>query len=222
MVQEVSTVVCIDIMMPALAVLPLQRKIIKRERACGAYRSSSAFLAKVVATIPLTMITALLYGIPIYWMVGLQPTAAKYFTFLVILVVHALSSNALGLAVGAGVPNVPIGQIVGPLIVTVLLLFGGPLVNLDQVPHVFRWMQWVSIVAYSNKALAQNEFKGLSFECQPGAVCYSDGSQALETFKLTNPGLWESTAINAAIGLGLVILGFVLFNRTSRPPSKLK
>ena len=72
------------IVMPALSVFPLQRLIIKRERASGSYRSSSAFMAKIISTVPLTIAGALLLVLPVYWMIGLQPFASKYLLFILI------------------------------------------------------------------------------------------------------------------------------------------
>jgi ABC-type multidrug transport system permease subunit len=58
-----------------------QRPIIRRERASGSYRSSTAYLeltisffAKFLITVPLNILGALVLIVPIYFMVGLQAT----------------------------------------------------------------------------------------------------------------------------------------------------
>lgn len=81
------------VVMPTLAIFPEQRRIIKRERSAGSYRSSSAYIAKAISTIPLTLAGALLLAVPIYWMAGLQADVGKYFTFIAIVVVQSLSAK---------------------------------------------------------------------------------------------------------------------------------
>ncbi|KAJ3088572.1 ATP-binding cassette sub- G member 2, partial [Quaeritorhiza haematococci] len=179
------------VVMPTIGIFPEQRQIIKRERAAGTYRVSSAYLAKLVSTLPLNILGSLLLSVPVYWMIGLQPDAAKYLTFIVIVAVQSTTANAMGLAIGAGVPNARVGQVIGPLVIVLFLLFAGQLLNLDQVPVVFKWLQWISIIAYTNKALNQNEFTGLKLDCpDPKALCYRDGQQVLEIFGFTKPGVW--------------------------------
>ncbi|KAJ3110994.1 ATP-binding cassette sub- G member 2 [Phlyctochytrium bullatum] len=210
------------VVMPTLAVLPLERPIIKRERAAGTYAASAAYMAKFVATIPLTIVGALILGVPIYWMIGLQASADRYLTFLIIIVVQSFTAMALGLMIGSGVKSVRIGQIIGPLVIVLFLIFGGNFLNLDSVPIVFRWIQWVSLITYSNKALAQNEFRGLVFECNRPGNCLTDGEAILKTFALGEPAsVWVCVGINLAMAGVFVALGYALFRRTSKPLLRL-
>lgn len=218
------------VIMPTLAVFPTERQIIKRERAGASYRASSSYLAKVVSTLPLTIAGVLILTVPVYWMIGLQNNIEKvpafvtqYFTFILIVLVHSLAMSSLGIAIGSAVPSVRVGQIVGPLIIVVFLLFGGQLINLDSLPDALKWIQYISAIAYSNKALSQNEFTGLKFSCpDPRALCYRDGDQVLQVFKYNSIGLWPAVLVNVAIGVGFLIVGFVAFARTSKPVLKLK
>ncbi|KAL2917532.1 hypothetical protein HK105_202815 [Polyrhizophydium stewartii] len=219
--------ICINqtfgVVMPTISVFPIQRIIIRRERAGGSYRSSSAYIAKVISSLPLPLIGCLVFGIPVYWMTGLQAQVNKFFTFVCILLIHAFSANALGLMIGAGVPDVRVGLIIGPLINIIFILFGGQLVNLDKVPVVLRWIQWVSIISYTNKALNQNEFYGLTLApCSPGGMCYSSGELVVSSFSLNSPSLWMSAGSNLIIAFGFYFIGYLLFDRTSRPLLRLK
>ncbi|KAI9208487.1 ABC-2 type transporter-domain-containing protein [Polychytrium aggregatum] len=215
------------VVMPSLPKFIEQREIIKRERASGAYRASAAYIAKVISTWPQVFIGVLILALPVYWMVGLQPLAANYFTFLLILVVHSNVANALGLMMGSASPNLTVAQIIGPLTITIFLLFGGQLLNLDNVPVVFRWIQWISIISYSNKALNQNEFSGLTFNMcsanitNPGPTCFTSGDYIVQDHNLNNPDKWMCILANVIIGLCFLILGYAFFQRTSRPLQRL-
>jgi ABC-type multidrug transport system permease subunit len=175
--------------MPIISIFPIQRNIMKRERAAGTYRASSAYIAKAISSVPLIIIGVLILVIPSYWMIGLQPFAEQYFIYAGVILVHALTANALGLAIGAAglflksnfpVPNVAIGNILAPLIIVIFILFGGQLINLSTLTPVLAWIQYISPIAYSNKALAQNEFTGLVFTCdESSSICYDTGEQVL-------------------------------------------
>ncbi|KAJ3220188.1 hypothetical protein HDU67_005514 [Dinochytrium kinnereticum] len=188
------------VVMPMIGSIPLQRLIILRERASGCYCASASFLAKWVSSLPLTIAGASALALPIYWLIGFQSNVRNFFTFYCIVVVHSFSANAMGTMLGSAVKNFTIGQILGPLFITVFLIFGGSFLNLDSAPVVFRWIQWISIISYSNKALAQNELNGLNFTCPPQGQCLTDGSAVIRNFALGTPGIWPCIFINLGLG----------------------
>jgi ABC-2 type transporter len=47
--------------------------------------------------------------------------------------VQIFAASSFGLMIGSAVPNVQVGQIVAPLFLVILLIFGGLFVNLDKV-----------------------------------------------------------------------------------------
>jgi ABC-type multidrug transport system permease subunit len=215
------------IVMPQIAVFPLQREIIKRERSSGSYRSLSAYLAKVLSSLPVTMLASVIFSSCVYHMIGLQNIGTKFATFICIVAVQTFTSNALGLFIGAAVPSVQVGQIVGPLSLILLLIFGGLFVNLAKVPEVFRWIQWVSYIAYTNKALNQNEFDAEFKYCATtpiNGVCpqFISGIDIIKETALDTPGLWICVIINLAIAVGYLLLGALAFSRTTRPLLRLK
>ncbi|KAI9141200.1 P-loop containing nucleoside triphosphate hydrolase protein [Paraphysoderma sedebokerense] len=209
--------------MPTLAVFPQQRQIIKRERASGAYSASAAYIAKLVSSLPFLFLGTILFAAPVYWMIGLQNDIIKYLIFILICVGHAFTANSMGIMIGSAVPNVRVGQVIGPLIITVFLIFGGNLVNLGSGLEWIKWIQWISLIAYSNKALSQNEFSGLTFTCSPNTPgCIADGDKVLDIYDLDAPSLSNSIIILWGIGVGFVILGYFFFRISSRPLMRLK
>ncbi|KAL3895831.1 MAG: hypothetical protein SGCHY_004460 [Lobulomycetales sp.] len=136
--------------MPTIAVFPTQRQIIRRERASNSYRASSAFLSKFVSSIPLTVVSCLILCVPVYWMIGLQANLQKYCLFVGVILAHSVIMSSLGLAIGSAVPTVRIGQIIGPLIVVVFLLFAGNLLNLETLPVALKWLQYISPIGYES------------------------------------------------------------------------
>lgn len=72
---------------------------------------------------PLVHTTAV-YSTIIYWAVGLNPYADRYFIFLVTVLLTTFTSMALGFLVSALSPSKLIANAIGPPILIILLLFG--------------------------------------------------------------------------------------------------
>lgn len=208
--------------MPLIAVFTLQRQIIRRERASRTYRASTAYLAKVLSQLPLVILSTVVFALPVYWMVGLYEAPREYFTFLAVLLVHVTTATMLGIMISSGVPNARVGQIVGPMIIVIFLIFGGQIVNVDTTPVVFRWIRWISLVYLSYSALAQNQFNQIDFDCGNSLACTPDGSAVLPLFNLDDLWLWWCVLVNLSMTIAYFIIGFYLFNWRSRPLKKLK
>lgn len=212
--------------MPTINVFPDQKIIIKRERAAGTYRSFSGFFSKFLSTLPLCYAGSLLLSIPIYWMIGFQNDVAKYFIFILIILVQSHTANALGIAIGSFVPSARVGQVIAPLVVVIFLIFGGQFVNLENAPESLKWIQYISFISYSNKALAQNEFYGLNFAypCpnNPNITCTNSGEEVITNLvALDKPSLWYCVLINVALSIGFIIIGAIGFAKTTAPLMRL-
>jgi ABC-type multidrug transport system permease subunit len=211
------------VVLPSINVFPEQKRLIKRERAAGSYRSTSAFLAKWISNLPTMLLTNIIMAVIVYWTVGLRGTVNQFFVFIAIVVAHGFCANSFGLLIGSAVPNATVGQLVAPMIIIIFMLFGGLLLNLDNVPVFLRWIQWMSMISYTYKALAQNEFDStLTFNCTPGSPCFTSGVDVVNIYALNNPSMWTCIFINLGFSLGYMFLGMIVFARTSRPLMRLK
>ncbi|KAI3642679.1 hypothetical protein MP228_012234 [Amoeboaphelidium protococcarum] len=211
--------------MPVIAVFTLQKAIVKKERAAGTFRAISAYLAKISSQIPLALFGTLVFCVPIYWMLGLQATAVRFFTFVAILCLHTVVATLLGIAISSGAPSVRVGQSIAPLSIIVFMIFAGQLVNVDSVTVVLRWIKYTSFVRYSYSAIAVNEFSGLNFECPtPVPGCVQTGQSILDQFSLVAfpSSLWYCLLVNAGIAFIFLIGGYLLFELKSRPLMRLK
>jgi ABC-type multidrug transport system ATPase subunit len=208
---------------PYLGAFVMEREITKRERASNSYSAVSAFFAKWFAILPLAMAGSIIIIPPVYWMIGLYPSALKFAIFAAVLLVHTAVSTTWGMLIGASVPNITVGQIIAPLVMTVLLLFGGPLVSLDLVPLAFRWIPWISPMTQSTKALVQNEFVDAVMDCSnKNLLCYTSGQQVIEQMSLQSPTIWYCVGINVLVAIGCLIAGVIMFEFKSRPLLRLK
>ena len=143
---------------PSVGKFPEDKAMIKRERAAGSYRSSAAYLARIISSLPLLFLGTIVFVVPSYWAIGFGRTPGQFFTYLAIFAVQAICANNLGFVIGAISPNAQAGQVLTPVILVVFMLFSGLLVNLDTITPALRWIQWASLISYTYKMLVQNEF----------------------------------------------------------------
>ena len=207
---------------PLAASLPLERSIIRRERAAGTYRASSAFAALFFSILPTVSLGVATFSIPVYWFVGLQIQVQQYFVFLFVMYFQGIVSLAIGLAIGSYAPNPQVGAIFAPMVLVVCLLFGGLLLNLNNSTWVLRWLKYLSHIHWSYNALAQNEFTGLLFNCiGVSGACYPTGQNVIDSYALNDLSLWWSELANLGLFLSWIYLGYLAFSSKSRPLSRL-
>ncbi|KAI8994417.1 ABC-2 type transporter-domain-containing protein [Gaertneriomyces semiglobifer] len=210
-------------MMPVVVLFPSQRPIVKRERAAGSYSASAAYISRLLSSIPLLYISLILLCVPGYWMIGFQANANNFFIYLLTVAVLTFTSLCLGACIGSAAPNFRMAALIVPLLTVLFVLFCGQMVNLDTVTPALRWIQYVSPIAWTQKALSQNEFSGLVFDCSVDDIgCIPTGETALAVYKLDGIGLWTCIGINFAMGVGLLLLGYYMYKRTTRPAIRLE
>jgi len=188
-----------------LNTFPKEKLIMNREYIGGAYEISSYFLAKFFTEIPINMLSPVVLCCISYFTVGLDPDPEKFFIFLLMICYLALTGVALGLAVGAAVPNVDAAQATGPPIIIIMVLFGGYYINLATIPAVANWLPYVSIIKWTFQALTINELEGAKFRCDMHP-CIETGDQVIETLSFDKP----VTVENGVLGMSVLLIIYLL------------
>eukprot|EP00123_Amoebidium_parasiticum_P015471 comp22988_c0_seq1/m.36596 comp22988_c0_seq1/g.36596 ORF comp22988_c0_seq1/g.36596 comp22988_c0_seq1/m.36596 type:complete len:647 (-) comp22988_c0_seq1:242-2182(-) len=208
-------------MFSAMLLFHNEKPIFLRERAAGAYRVSAYYLAKSFAETPVEIFFPIIFGTITYWMLGLQASAAKFFFFLLTLVTHHFTSQGIGLLLSAATPSIQVGQAVGPVLIVLLMLFGGFYLNSDDIWVGFKWIEYISFITYTFRALVINEFEGLTFTCEPGR-CLSTGDQVLDMLGMAGKSKWFNWAMGLTIGIVVRIAAYFFLRILSKPKIKLE
>jgi ATP-binding cassette, subfamily G (WHITE), eye pigment precursor transporter len=108
-----------------LSVFHKEKRIVDRERRSKMYRISSYYIGKSLAEIPLAVIFPVIFGTVCYWLIGLNPDPARFFTFLLILILLSLVSQSFGIAISAACPSYDIAFAISPMVITLFTLFSG-------------------------------------------------------------------------------------------------
>ncbi|KAJ1911568.1 hypothetical protein H4219_005898 [Mycoemilia scoparia] len=143
-----------------------QRSLFRREFLNGYYNIHAYFISKVIIELPIHIIGSLIYSAIMYWMVGFQKSAGKYFLFAAVAIAERLCGFALGVHLACFFVDLALAISVIPLLVVPFMAFGGMLVNPGEMPGFIKWCQWISPVKYGYAALAINQFDGLEYKGQ--------------------------------------------------------
>lgn len=203
------------IIIPLIDSFTKDREIILRERYSSTYRIASAYMAKFMSLLPMQLILTTIFCFMIYYITGLRTDGFQYFLiFYGFNLLLALCAITLGLFVAASVPSSAVGQIVGPLVVVVFLIFGGALANSNEITWILRWIQYLSPIFYCYTALIQNELGGRQF----GEV---SGDEYLDMYSSnTVSEVWCMGAM-LILAAAFFIGGLLAIRITTRPKTML-
>ncbi|KAL1737933.1 ABC-2 type transporter, partial [Schizophyllum fasciatum] len=149
----------------SLGLFANERILFMRERANGYYSSFTYFASKVLFDIlPLRLVPPLLFGGIVYSLVGLVPSVAAFWKFMLVLVLFNLTTASLVLWLSVAFETVGLASLVGTLVMLFNLLFTGLLINRDSLGPVLQWLHTVSFFHAAYEALAVNELRYLSLK----------------------------------------------------------
>merc|ERR1712039_784216 len=131
------------------------------------------------------------------------------FVFLTVLI--SLSAVGIGSFAGSCAPSIDAANAMAPLIMVLMILFGGFYINSDSMPEWLGWLENVSTIKWVFYAYCVNEYTGLELECDdidPGTGCQETGEEVLELLSFDQLGLWTPTAIVGGLFVGFHVLAF--------------
>ncbi|KAG8643011.1 ABC transporter G family member 5 isoform X2 [Manihot esculenta] len=142
----------------ALPIFLQEREILMKETSCGSYRVSSYAVANGLVYLPFLLILAILFSIPLYWLVGLNPnfTAFTHFVLLIWLILY--TANSVVVCMSALVPNFIVGNSVISGVMGSFFLFSGYFISKNGIPNYWMFMHYVSVFKYPFEGMLINEF----------------------------------------------------------------
>ncbi|KAJ6716299.1 ABC TRANSPORTER G FAMILY MEMBER 28 [Salix koriyanagi] len=129
----------------ALPIYLQERRVLMKESSRGAYNISSYMIANTIVFLPFLFAVAMLFAIPVYWIVGLNPSIAAFAFFAFVVWLIVLMASSLVLFLSAVSPDFISGN---SLICTVLgafFLFSGYFIPKENIPKYWLFMYYVSL-----------------------------------------------------------------------------
>ncbi|KDR68603.1 hypothetical protein GALMADRAFT_78381 [Galerina marginata CBS 339.88] len=194
----------------SLGLFANERILFMRERANGYYSSFTYFASKILFDIlPLRLVPPLMFGGIVYGLVGLVPTVAGFWKFMLTLVLFNLTTASVVLLLSIAFASVSVASLVGTLIMLFNLLFTGLLINRESVTPAFRWLHTVSFFHAAFEALAVNELRYLQLkEVKYGVELDVPAATILSVFGLRSQSFWWPN-------ISLLGIFFVVFTTAS-------
>ncbi|KAK4256811.1 hypothetical protein QN277_006488 [Acacia crassicarpa] len=142
----------------ALPIFLQEREILMKETSCGSYRVSSYAIANGLVYSPLLLILAILFSVPLYWLVRLSRnfTSFLYFLLLIWLILH--TANSIVVCLSALLPNFIVGNSVISGVIGSFFLFSGYFISKNEIPECWIFMHYISLFKYPFEGFLINEF----------------------------------------------------------------
>ena len=126
----------------ASSIINMEKDVLRRELSNGMYRFSSFYIAKGLTSLPFQLFFATIFTVGVYFSVGYQATALKFFAFFLIVILLMLISETMGTAAGAIHRSPPVGLILVSAICLLLMMYTGFIQT--HTPVYFVWLKKVS------------------------------------------------------------------------------
>ncbi|KAG1687836.1 hypothetical protein DVH05_004567 [Phytophthora capsici] len=197
---------------PVFIAVPLELPIIIREYKGGLYHLFSWYFSKNVSEFPMQILLPILFFVPVYFLMGIGHGFDVFIYMQIIVVLVNSCAIGLGYMVSCLCRRVDIAPIIGVVIILPFLLFGGLLINSDDCPDYFIWVQYVSPIKYGFEALMKifwRQVPSISCDAAVGNCTALTGDEVLKNYSMESRSAVTDGVILVAINLAFRAVGFL-------------
>lgn len=131
------------------------------------YQVYAFVIGRFLSTIPQRTLEIISFGVPLYFLVGLNLSAASFFIYLCLLICYTIGLKMMFGILAQILPKKANVQGVGTFIVLLATLFGGFIVYPNAIPPYYIWIYWMNPMAWALQGLASNEFMSGKYDNLP-------------------------------------------------------
>lgn len=145
-----------------------KRSLFFRESLAKMYSSTVFTTSVIVAEIPYSILCAVCFYLPVYFMPGLQTTPSRAgYQFFMVLVIEFFSVT-LGQGLAALSPSSEVSSQYDPFIMTIFILFCGVTIPYPQIPKGWRvWLYELNPFTRVISGMVTTELHGSLVRCSP-------------------------------------------------------
>ncbi|KAL1743665.1 ABC-2 type transporter-domain-containing protein [Schizophyllum fasciatum] len=151
--------------MAEIPALFTQRPIILRHRNWAFYHPFIDALALFLVDIPVTFLTTTVWGIILYFLVGLQTSAAQFFVYYLFLFVTTIAMKSWFRALAAAFSAEAPAQSFAGISVLIFSIYTGYTIPEPSMIGALKWLVWINPLRYAYEAIVTNEFRTLDAQC---------------------------------------------------------
>ncbi|XP_046841579.1 broad substrate specificity ATP-binding cassette transporter ABCG2-like isoform X2 [Xenia sp. Carnegie-2017] len=203
----------------SIELLIREKPIFVHESASGYYRVSVYFLAKIFGEfLPYRALSGFLFGLIAYWMAGFDNDAGKFFIFSLTLIQVTVCGCSFAFLFSATFGIFAVANLMAAVLYTIMLVFGGLLINQQSFGDWIAWMRYLSIFKYGLEILEINELDGMQFECPKdrNTTCFNTGSEFLDSQGIDTGMLWWNQFILFAMTFVCCVLTYMQLRRVKK------
>ncbi|XP_065905452.1 broad substrate specificity ATP-binding cassette transporter ABCG2-like [Dysidea avara] len=198
----------------AVGVFLKEKQLFVHQNISGYYRVSSYFLTKLCCDlIPIRVIPLILYVNILYWMVGLEPDAGKFFFHLLTMIVFVMAACSLAFTISAWSPVETLAIVGIAFTFFPQMMYMGFLKNLNEIDDWISWPKYLSIFRYALNAVVVTEIDGNKYPpgCPTNASILDclDGSKYLDTLGYLEFDVWYNILALFCFNVGFLVLAYV-------------
>jgi ABC-type multidrug transport system ATPase subunit/ABC-type multidrug transport system permease subunit len=166
-------------------VLSSDLDVVRKERMSGLYTASEYFIAKTLVESIIQIPMTIIFGSITYWLIGFQHDTIKFLIYLLLLVLCNQAAISVAFLLGSVFRKQNSVNFVLPFSCEFARLFGGWFLSPKDIPHYFKFIDFLSYVKYGFVGLSLNELTDLQLQCNPDElnnnICpITNGEQLIE------------------------------------------
>ncbi|XP_072246805.1 ATP-binding cassette sub-family G member 8 [Leuresthes tenuis] len=198
------------VVLDVIAKCHTERAMLYHELEDGMYSVTSYFFAKILGELPEHCVFTLVYGLPIYWLSGLNEAPDRFLLNFLIIWLMVYCSRAMALFVAAALPTLQISAFMGNALFTVFYLTGGFVISLENMWLVASWFSYASFMRWGFEGMLQVQFRDNMYSVTIGNFTFDvDGIHVVEAMKMNQYPLYSCYLVMVAVCLGFMLLYFL-------------
>ncbi|XP_028983263.1 ATP-binding cassette sub-family G member 8 [Betta splendens] len=198
------------VVLDVIAKCHTERAMLYHELEDGMYSVTSYFFAKVLGELPEHCVFTLVYGLPIYWLAGLNEAPDRFLLNFLMVWLMVYCSRAMALFVAAALPTLQTSAFMGNSLFTVFYLTGGFVINLDNMWLVATWLSYASFMRWGFEGMLQVQFRGKEYPISIGNITINvDGIHVVEAMNMNQYPLYSCYLVLLAVCLAFMILYYL-------------
>eukprot|EP00186_Timspurckia_oligopyrenoides_P002527 CAMPEP_0182445364 /NCGR_PEP_ID=MMETSP1172-20130603/3509_1 /TAXON_ID=708627 /ORGANISM="Timspurckia oligopyrenoides, Strain CCMP3278" /LENGTH=650 /DNA_ID=CAMNT_0024641125 /DNA_START=139 /DNA_END=2091 /DNA_ORIENTATION=+ len=201
--------VCAFMVFMSSSVLPAyleERSVMVRERANGAYSVFAYILAHTVYEIPYVFLLSLMASSITYWLVGLTPSASRFFIYVANLFMALFVAESIMVFISAVIPILIIGIAAGSFLFGAFMCVMGYFINVETIGWWWRWMQYIALHYYAFSTFITNQYRNTTWKAFPNPGGFPDYPTDVDGNDIVT-----SLAVESRIWLNFVALLIMVF-----------
>ncbi|KAM9411600.1 ATP-binding cassette sub-family G member 8 [Salvelinus alpinus] len=198
------------VVLDVIAKCHTERAMLYHELEDGMYNVTSYFFAKVLGELPEHCVFTLVYGLPIYWLAGLNQAPDRFLLNFLLVWLMVYCSRSMALFVAAALPTLQTSAFMGNSLFTVFYLTGGFVISLENMWLVASWFSHASFMRWGFEGMLQVQFRGLKYPVSIGNFTLNiDGIHVVEAMDMNQYPLYTCYLVLIAVVVGFMLLYYL-------------